>query len=43
MKEVTAPEEGFVVTLREYPMVHEQECVAVMLRENNRKWFWPFG
>ena len=43
MKEVTAPEEGFVVTLREYPMVHEQECVAVVLRENNRRGFWPFG
>ena len=43
LEEVTAPEEGFVVTLREYPMVHEQECVAVVLRENNRKWFWPFG
>ena len=43
LEEVPAPEEGFVVTLREYPMVHEQECVAVVLRENHRRGFWPFG
>ena len=43
LEEVPAPEKGFVVTLREYPMVHEQECVAVVLRENHRRGFWPFG
>lgn len=43
LEEVNAPEDGTVVTLRENPMVHEQELVAVLLREKNQKWFWPFG
>jgi len=43
LETVTAPEDGYVVTLRENPMVHEKECVAVLLREKNQKWFWPFG
>lgn len=43
LDEVSAPEEGYVVTLRNYPMVHEKELVAIMLREKNQRWFWPFG
>jgi len=43
LEEVPAPENGTVVTLREHPMVHEGELVAVLLRENPRRGFWPFG
>ena len=43
LEEVHAPEEGYVVTLRDHPMVHEKELVAVLLREKNQRWFWPFG
>jgi predicted deacylase len=43
LEEVQAPETGTVVTLRDYPMVHEKELVAVLLREKNQRWFWPFG
>ena len=43
LEEIQAPEEGFVVTLRDYPLVHEKELVAVLLGEKNRRWFWPFG
>jgi predicted deacylase len=43
LEEVHAPEDGYVITLRDYPMVHEKELVAVMLREKNQRWFWPFG
>ena len=43
LEEVTAPENGVVVTLRDHPMVHEKEWVAVVLREKNRRWIWPFG
>jgi predicted deacylase len=43
LEEVLAPEEGYVVTLRDHPMVHEKELVAVLLREKNQRWFWPFG
>jgi predicted deacylase len=40
---VQAPEEGTVVTIRDHPMVHEKELVAVLLREKNQRVFWPFG
>jgi predicted deacylase len=43
LEEVLAPEGGTVVTLRDHPMVHERELVAVLLRGGNRRWFWPFG
>jgi hypothetical protein len=43
LEEVLAPEGGTVVTLRDHPMVHERELVAVLLRGENRRWFWPFG
>jgi predicted deacylase len=43
LEEVLAPEEGYVVTLRDHPLVHEKELVAVLLREKNQRWFWPFG
>ena len=43
LEEVHAPEDGTVVTLRDHPMVHEKELVAVLLREKNQRWFWPFG
>lgn len=43
LEEVHAPEEGYVVTLREHPMVHENELVGILLREKNQRWFWPFG
>ena len=43
LEEIQAPEEGYVVTLRDYPVVHEGELVAVLLGEKSRRWFWPFG
>lgn len=43
LEEIQASEEGFVVTLRDHPLVHEKELVAVLLGEKNRRWFWPFG
>ena len=43
LEEIHAPEEGFVVSLRDYPIVHEKELVAVLLGEKNRRWFWPFS
>lgn len=43
LEEVRAPEDGYVVTLKDHPMVHEKELVAVLLRERNLRWFWPFG
>jgi predicted deacylase len=43
LEEVQAPEDGTVVTLRDHPIVHEKELVAVLLREKNQRWFWPFG
>lgn len=43
LEEVLAPEEGYVITLRDYPMVHEKELLAILLREKNPPWFWPFG
>jgi predicted deacylase len=43
LEEVLAPEDGYVVTLRDYPMVHEKELLAILLREKNPPWFWPFG
>ncbi|NIQ00165.1 MAG: hypothetical protein GWM98_06840 [Nitrospinaceae bacterium] len=43
LETVTAPEEGYVVTLRDNPLVHEKELVAVLLKEKSRRWFWPFG
>jgi uncharacterized protein len=43
LEEIYAPEEGYVVTLRDHPMVYERELVAVLLGEKNRRWFWPFG
>lgn len=43
LEEIQAPEEGTVVTLRDHPLVYEGELVAVLLREKNPRWFWPFG
>ena len=43
LEEVHAPEDGYVVTLRDHPMVYEKELVAVLLGEKSRRWFWPFG
>jgi uncharacterized protein len=43
LEEVHAPEDGTVVTLRNHPMVHEKELVAVLLKGKNQRWFWPFG
>jgi len=43
LEEIQAPEAGYVVTLREHPMVYEKELVAILLGEKNRRWFWPFG
>jgi predicted deacylase len=43
LEEIKAPEAGYVVTLRDHPMVYEKELVAVLLGEKNRRWFWPFG
>jgi predicted deacylase len=43
LEEVRSPEDGYVVTLRDHPMVHEKELAAVLLRERNQRWFWPFG
>ena len=43
LEEVHAPEDGYVVTLRDHPMVHQKELAAVLLRGKNQRWFWPFG
>jgi hypothetical protein len=43
LEEIHTPEAGYVVTLRDHPMVYEKELVAVLLGEKNRRWFWPFG
>ena len=43
LEEVHTPEEGYVVTLRDHPMVHEKELAAVLLREKDQRWFWPFS
>jgi predicted deacylase len=43
LEEIHTPEDGYVVTLRNHPMVYEKELVAVLLGEKNRRWFWPFG
>ena len=42
LETVLAPVEGFLVTLRTHPMVHEKEPVAVLLSDKKSKWFWPF-
>ncbi len=42
LETVLAPEDGFLVTLRTQPMVHENEPVALLLVEGKSKWFWPF-
>lgn len=42
LEEVHALEDGYMVTLRDHPMVHEKELVAVLLKEKKQR-FWPFG
>lgn len=42
LETVVAPEDGFLVTLRTQPMVHEREPVAILLSDRKSKWFWPF-
>ncbi len=43
LETVTAREEGFLVTLRMHPLVHEKEPVAVLLTRKSKRWFWPFS
>lgn len=38
---VTAPEEGYLVTMRDFPLIYENETVAVLLTPK-KSWFWPF-
>jgi len=42
LETLEAPEEGWLVSLRTHPLIHEKEPVATLLTEKNRKWFWPF-
>lgn len=43
LEEITAPQEGLLVTLRDYPLVYSGEPVAWLLTEKFPRWFWPFG
>ncbi len=43
LETVTAQEEGFLVTLRVHPLVHEKEPVGVLLTRKNQRRFWPFS
>ena len=43
LETVTVQEEGFLVTLRVHPLVHEKEPVGVLLTRKNQRWFWPFS
>ena len=43
LEEVTATENGIVGTLRINPLVHEGECLAIVLKDSQKRWFRPFG
>ena len=43
LEEISAGEEGWLVTLREYPLVYSGEPVAWLLTEKYPRWYWPFG
>ena len=43
LETVTGQEEGFLVTLRVHPLVHEKEPVGVLLTRKNQRRFWPFS
>ncbi len=40
--EVTAPENGLLISLLHHPIVYQQEPIAVTLQEKKRGWIWPF-
>lgn len=42
VEELTAPEGGILVSMRTYPLVYQQESVAVILTERKQPWYWPF-
>jgi len=42
LETVVTPEDGFLVTLRTQPMVHDKEPIATLLTDRKSKWFWPF-
>ncbi|OGW22856.1 MAG: hypothetical protein A3K09_03415 [Nitrospinae bacterium RIFCSPLOWO2_12_FULL_47_7] len=39
---LTAPKNGFLVTLRNHPVVYEREPLATLLTEPKPRWHWPF-
>ena len=41
LEEYTVPKDGYLVTLRQHPVVYEKEPVAILLTEK-KSGFWPF-
>ncbi len=41
LESFSAPADGYLVRLRDYPVIYENEPVALLLKERKRK-FWPF-
>ena len=41
LEEYSAPKDGYLVTLRQYPVIYEKESVATLLTEK-KQGFWPF-
>jgi len=38
LEEITAPADGFLVTLRQYPIVYEKESLATILTTKKSWW-----
>ncbi|MBI5427913.1 MAG: succinylglutamate desuccinylase/aspartoacylase family protein [Nitrospinae bacterium] len=43
LEELFAPQDGLLLTLRDYPLVYQNETVATLLVEKERRWYWPFS
>jgi len=41
LEEYAAPEDGYLVTLRHYPLTFEKETIAILLTDK-KQGFWPF-
>jgi len=41
LEEYSAPKDGYLVTLRHYPVMFEKESVATLLTDK-KQGFWPF-
>jgi predicted deacylase len=41
LEEYSAPKDGYLVTLRQYPVIYEKESIATLLTEK-KPGFWPF-